>query len=209
MFPPPANVIRELFRDPDMFDSTSSWQQAGFAVEGEGEKSNIMVASHPSAPGVLFKKYSKKISLKKQRRNYQRRVAGAEKLRKFVKAQRLTKIVVPRKHLHELPPEFSRKGKSSYVLVVERLSLLESTASKRLYHEIDRETLRQLCAVLREFRGLDSGVRNVPFTSGGQIAFIDTERWDEHRESKIWLRRIREYLSSDRRALADTLGPKG
>jgi hypothetical protein len=208
MFPPTANVLQGLFRNPSMFNSYRDWRKAGFEVTGRGEESNIMVASHPSAPGVLFKKYSKKISLKKQRKNYQRRIAGAEKLRKFVAAQRLTKIVVPQKRLHELSSEFSRKDEPAYVLVVERLPLLESTASKRLYHEIDRETLRQLCAVLLEFRGLDSGVRNVPFTSKGQVAFIDTERWDEHRESKIWLRRIREYLSSDQRKIADALRSK-
>lgn len=58
---------------------------------------------------------------------------------------------------------------------------------------------------LLAFRGLDSGVRNVPFTSGGKIAFIDTERWDEQSEKKVWLRRIREYLSDEQRHFADAI----
>src|SRR5665811_469257 len=128
-----------------MFDSCRNWQKVGFEVTGRGEESNIMVASHLSAPGYLFKKYSKKVSLKDQRKNYRRRIEGAQKLHELVAAKRLTQIVAPQKYLHELPPEFSRKGVSSYVLVVERLVLLESSDSKQLFRQLDNEGLRQLC----------------------------------------------------------------
>lgn len=203
MFDPASLDLRALFRDPGMFDSDRSWREAGFEVCGKGVKSDIMVASHPSAKGYLFKKYSKRIALKDQRKNYRRRVEGAEKLRQFIAARRLTKIVVPRKYMHELPPEFSRKGVSAFVLIVEKLALLDSAASKQKYREMDAEALRQLCTVLLAFRGLDSGVRNAPFTNGGQIAFVDTERWNQHKKNS--LRRIREYLSADQRALAKKL----
>jgi hypothetical protein len=196
---PTALALEGLFRDPDMFDSYRSWRKVGFDVEGKGALSDIMVASHPSVPSYLFKKYSKKISLKEQHKNYSRRVEGADKLREFIAAEQLTRIAVPWKQLHELPSEFSRKGVSSYVLVVERLALLDSFEARQKFRQLDNEGLRQLCTVLLEFRGLDSGVRNVSFTDGGQIAFVDTERWDEHRENKIFLRRIREYLSDDQR----------
>lgn len=186
-----------------MFDSNSHWRRAGFAVEGRGIDSDIMVASHPSVRGYLFKKYSRKISLKRQLRNYRRRIEGAEKLRELITAQRLTRIIVPRKHLHELPPEFSRKGVPAYVLIVEQLTLLDSSQSKRMYSQIDSEALRQLCTVLRAFRGLDSGIRNVPFTNRAQIAFVDTERWDDEKE--VPLHRIREYLSRTQRQLAETI----
>jgi hypothetical protein len=200
MFAPMSLDLKGLFRDPAMFNSSSRWRKAGFSVEGNGVQSDIMVASHPSASGYLFKKYSRKISLKDQRKNYRCRIKGAEKLRELLAAQRLTQIVVPRKHLHELPPEFCHKGVPAYVLIVERLVLLDSTQSKQRYRQIDTETLRQFCTVLRTFRGLDSGVRNVPFTDRGQIAFVDTERWDN--EKKGSLRRIHPYLSDERRAFA-------
>ena len=203
MFTPATLRFDALFREPSMFDSSGNWQKAGFEVAGRGEKSNIMVASHLSAPGYLFKKYSKKISLKKQLKNYRRRVEGAQKLGKFIAKQQLTRIVVSQKYLHELPPEFSRKGVSSYVLVVERLVLLESSDSKQQFHQLDNEGLRQLCLVLDKFQGLDSGVRNVPFTSNDQIAFIDTERWNETKKSH--LHRIRAYLSEEQRAFTETL----
>jgi hypothetical protein len=185
-----------------MFESPKRWQKAGFDVDGEGTESNIMVASHASVPGVLFKRYSDEVSSKKQLENYRRRVEGAEKLREFIAQRHLTHVVVPQKLLHELPSAFARKG-TAYVLVVERLELLDASDSKKQFGRMSDETLRELCAVLAVFRGLDSGARNVPFTRGGQIAFIDTERWNDDRDE--WLRRIRGYLSESQRRLADSL----
>jgi len=203
MLAPTSIDLKGLFTDPDMFESNRRWRRAGFDVDGEGGKSDIMVASHPAAKGYLFKKYSPRISLEDQLDNYSRRIDGAEKLAALVAAKQLTRIVVPGKHLHELPREFSDEDVPSYVLVVERIALLRSSRSKQLYRQIDEETLRQLCVVLRKFPGLGSGVRNVPFTHRGQIAFVDTERWEEEKE--VPLRRIREYLSHDRRRFAEAL----
>ncbi len=205
MFPPTVSVLQGLFRDPSMFDSHRDWRKAGFEVEGKGVESDIMVASHPSAQGCLFKKYSKKVSLKEQLKNYRRRVEGAQKLREFIAEQQLVRIVVPQKYLHELPPEFSRKGVSSYMLVVERIALLSTAASKQQYLTMDNETLEQLCTVLLMFQYLDSGIRNIPVTDHGQIAFVDTERWDPHETKKIPLRHLREYLSDDQRQFVDAL----
>jgi hypothetical protein len=200
--------FRGLFQEPHMFDSARSWRSVGFSVEGEGVWSSIMVASHPSVPAWLFKKYSNVIPLKEQLENYRRRVEGADKLRAFIADQRLTRLVVPWKQLHALPAEFSRKGPGDHVLVVEKQALLEASASKQMFRKLDREDLRQLCTALLAFRGLDSGVRNVPFTVEGQIAFIDTERWDERRANKIYLRRIREYLSHAQRQIVDRYKPR-
>lgn len=195
MFIPAAVDLTALFRDPNMFDAPENWRRAGFKVEGEGDPSDIMVASHPSMTGRLFKKYNKAVSLKEQHENYRRRVKGADKLRAFITARRLSRLVVPQKQLHELPSEFSHDGETAYVLIVELLDLLKSSDSKRQYRRLDKEGLRQLCMALRAFEGLDSGVRNIPFTSGGQIAFIDTERWDK--EKKTPLRHVSKYLSDD------------
>jgi hypothetical protein len=199
----PSLDLGSLFRDPGMFDGNRDWRKAGFDVEGEGALSDIMVASHPSAPGVLFKKYGRKISLKDQRKNYRRRIDGAAAVRELVTNERLTRIAVPCKELYELPRDFARKGEPAYVLVVEHMHLLKSSDSKQMYRQIDDDTLKQLCTVLLAFRGLDSGVRNVPFTTSGQIAFIDTERWNDKRDG--YLRRIREYLSSSQMKFAESL----
>jgi len=198
-------MFETLFQDRHMFDSNRHWRKAGFSVDGEGVESNIMVASHPSAPGYLFKKYSKKVSLKDQNRNFRARIEGANKLRRFIATQGLSRIVVPQKSLLTLPSRFKRKGRDAYVLVVEKLDLLSGDESRKRYGKLDSEGLRQLCAAICRFRGLDSGVRNVPFTKDGRIAFIDTERWESKREGKVFLHRIRAYLDRDQQRRVDGL----
>ena len=160
-----------------------------------------MVASHPSARGYLFKKYNAEISQEKQLKNYCCRIKGAQKLQELITSERLTRIIVPGKYLYELPPEFCHEDEPSYVLVVERLTLLESSRSKQLYRHIDVETLREFCIVLRKFSGLGSGVRNVPFTNREQIAFVDTERWNDKKKGP--LRHISRYLSGKSQELAE------
>lgn len=202
MFSPTLLDLRSLFREPSMFDSAADWRKQGFEVAGRGAPSDIMVASHPSAPGYLFKKYNRKVSLKDQRKNYLRRIEGADKLLAFVAERSLSRITAPQKYLHELSAEFSRKGVPSYVLVVERLSLLDGRTSKQRYHEMDEDFLRELCAVLLKFQGLDSGIRNMPFTEGGQVAFVDTERWQAKKGKP--LKHLREYLTDAQKKILKT-----
>ena len=197
--------LSNLFPYPDMFDSSGSWQRAGFDVDigREGDKSDIMVATHPLAPGVLFKKYSKKVSLKNQLENYTRRVKGAQKLRELIDGDRLTKIAVPSKHLYELSSsKFSRKGRNDYILVVERFVLVDKVTCQQMYGNMDDETLRQLCVVVSKIRGLSAGLRNMPFAHDGRIAFIDTERWGDGHKGPP-LQNIRDYLTDAHKRFVD------
>ena len=200
--------LSKLFHDPDMFDSSRSWQRAGFDVDmsRDGDKSNIMVATHPLAPGVLFKKYSTKVSLKNQLENYTRRVKGAQKLRKLIDSEHLTKIAVPAKHLYELSSRFSRKGLNDYILVVERFVLVDKGTCRKMYGTMDDETLRQLCVVVSKIRGLSAGLRNMPFAHDGRIAFIDTERWGDGHKGPP-LQNIRDYLTDAHKRFVDDLFP--
>jgi len=185
-----------------MLTSRRKWRRAGFTVEGKGAASDIMVASHPSARGYLFKRYNADISAEEQLKNYRCRIKGAQKLQELITSERLTRIVVPGKYLYEVSPTSCNGDEPCYVLVVERLALalLDSSRSKHLYRHIDVETLREFCVVLREFSGLGSGARNVPFTNREQIAFVDTERWNEKKEDP--LRRVSKYLSRESEELA-------
>jgi hypothetical protein len=198
---PVTSRVERLFRDPDMFDSREHFRAAGFEVNRRSNLGKIMVGSHAAAEGFLFKKYSRDVSLRDQLENYECRVKGAGRLRALIEEHRLRHVVVPRKWILELPREFSSRGSRSHVLVVERLDLLDTEDSQRAYRHIDEEVLRELCLVVHEFRGLDSNVKNVPFTRQGQVAFVDTEHWDRHRRSAR-LRHLREHMSRRRARLA-------
>ena len=187
-----------LFRDEDMFDSRRSWSNAGFRVIDRSNNGKIMVARHPSVQGLLFKKYASDIDEKDQTNNYKRRLEGANRLRAFADARRLSHIVVPHKWILELPRPFSR---GSHVLVAEQLDLLSDDQTKASYRRIDPNVLGDLCVVLFNFRGMDSIAKNIPFVADGRIGLIDTEHWDRS-TSKPYLHRVGEYLTKDRKALA-------
>ena len=198
-FDDPARLdLSALFRDEDMFDSRRAWSSAGFRVNDLSNNGKIMVASHPSVRGLLFKKYESDLDEKDQTRNYERRLEGANRLRAFASSHRLSRISVPRKWILELPRPFSR---SSHILVAERLDLLSDDPTKAAYRRIDPNVLAELCVVLFHFRGMDSIAKNLPFVSDGRIGLIDTEHWDRS-TSKPYLHRIGEHLSKDRKTLA-------
>lgn len=203
-FDDPARLdLRSLFRDPAMFDSRSSWRAAGFAVVDRPNNGKIMVARHPSVKGLLFKKYASSSSQRDQRKNYERRREGSRKLRAFIGGRCLTSLVVPHKWVMELPRDVFRR-EPSHVLLVEQLELLGDEDTKLAYQAISQQVLIELCRILFHFRGMDSNAKNLPFTTGGQIALIDTEHWDRG-SSKAHLHHVGEYLSRERRKQAEKI----
>jgi hypothetical protein len=200
-FDDPARLdLGALFRDPDMFDSRRSWASAGFRVIERSNNGKIMVARHTSVSGLLFKKYTSDIDERDQTKNFKRRLEGANRLRAFADSRRLSRIVIPRKWILELPRPFSRK-ETSHVLVAEQLDLMSDDQTKEAYRRIDPNVLGELSVVLFNFRGMDSIAKNLPFVSDGRIGLIDTEHWDRI-TSKSYLHRVGEYLSKDRKSIA-------
>lgn len=202
VFDPRSLALDALFVDPDMFDSRRAWQRTGFEVLDPAKVTECMVAAHPLAPGYLFKKYANDISLKEQRKNYEMRLAGAGGLAKFIATERLSHVVVPQKHLHELPKKFRSHDRPSYILVVERLDILGKDESARRYGDIAEPVLRELLRVLVAFKGLDSNSKNVQFTRDGRIAFVDLEHWDRDDRDEVRLKSIGNYLSKEKLKLA-------
>lgn len=200
LLPLDAGLLSRLFDDPDMFDSSKSFHRAGFDVIERSSDARIMAGTHDDAKGYLFKKYSNDHPLDDQLENYQVRVEGARRVRALIDAHRLREIVVPRKWIWELSPAFSRGRKRlhpSHVLIVERFKLLDKHETEREYFRIDKRTLDELCLVVFHLNGLDSTPKNVPFTKGGKIAFIDTESWDRH-HGREHLKYLGKFLSFER-----------
>ena len=198
-FDPKSLDLGRLFADPDMFDSRRTWRRAGFDVLDPAKDTECMVAGHPAAPGCLFKKYVDAVSQKEQSANYAARIEGAVRLAEIIRRERLQHVVVPGKHLHDLPKSF---GKSSSVLVVERLDVVGPGESERRYRDIAEVVLRELLHVLVALPGLDSNSKNIQFTRGGKIAFVDLENWGRTDRDKVRLKSIGSYLSKDRLKIA-------
>lgn len=180
--------LERLFHDPAMFDSASSWHKAGFKIVRDSDN-YILVAKHKAAKDVLFKKYSNQVSLQEQHARYVRRLEGARKLQALIETKHLRRIVVPRKQIVELPRQFTREM-PSYILVVEKLRILDRKESEYAYRHVDDKVLGELCSVFFACRDLDFTARNAPFTKEDKIAFIDTERIDYWRDQDIEERRV-------------------
>ena len=163
-----------IFRHPRMFDSRKTFSAAGFEVR-QAASHNIMVATHPTENCYLFKKYCSDVPLDEQEENYRDRLWGSRKIQQLIDRHRLKHLVVPHKFLYELPDRFSRHRRDAYVLFAERLSVLNADESTKRYRTIHPEVLDDLCRVLFHFRGFDAAIHNLPFTTDGRIAFIDTE----------------------------------
>lgn len=200
-FNPASLDLKRLFADPEMFDSRSDFRAAGFDVFERSKEEKIMVATHKAAPEYVFKKYSKDRPLEEQLEKYEQRIEGARRVKALIDARQLQHVVVPQKALIELPKEFGSRRESSYIVIAERLELVDNDKSKRAYGHIDKDVLKDLCTVLYVFPGLDSVVDNLPFTKDGKIALIDTEHWE--RRQKRWEKSDRPelrhlHLSDDR-----------
>jgi len=185
-----------LFTDPTMFGSFDRFGDAGFDLVDHAPH-KIMTGAHDRARGYLFKKYDDTKPGEKQLRNYMRRVEGAALIRAFVAERGFSRVVAPRKWLHELPAAFPRP----HLLVVEEVDLVSRGETERAYAHIDEDQLRELATVLYYFRGLNSTAANLPYTEDGKIAFVDTERW--HRDKD--LRKVGDRLPRRRREQAEAV----
>jgi hypothetical protein len=199
---PLQEKLKKLFKNPQMFKSNEHLKRAGFFPLNRDRKP-CMVASHPVIKNYFIKKFKSRVSYRRQITNYLNRISAARALRKFIELNNLKHIVVPQKWLYQLPMQFSdpQTGKRLYVLIVEDMHICSGeddpkgeTAKK--YNQMDFDTLREFCIVLYHFRGLDSSLRNVPFTEEDTLAFIDTEHWSD--ENRDFLRHAKKFLSQDR-----------
>ena len=198
-FNPKILHLDSLFADPAMFDSRKAWRRAGFDVFDPAKDTECMVASHASAPGYLFKKYPDRIAQAIQRDNFAARAKGSARVAQLIRDENLEQVVVPQKHIHELPRSF---GKDVQVLVVERIDIVGTDASEERYVDIAEPVLRDLLRVLVKYPGLDSNSKNVQFTRAGKIAFVDLENYRRRDRTEVTLKSIGNYLSKEKLKLA-------
>ena len=208
----PLFDLHSLFRKPAMFDTPDRWRAAGFKIVRESPSlKKVIVAKHKAARGYLFKKYRNCVALKDQFQKFTRRLEGASKLGAFIDESQLKHIVVPRKWLYELPPNFAREM-PAYIVIVEEMPVFDRTSgeSARRHRHIDFDVLRELCVVFYKCKGLDFTDKNAPFTKHGQVAFIDTEYvdWQDTRKSekarkKRFMKYAKRYLSGKRLEFAE------
>lgn len=201
---PAKNILPTLFLNPYMFASSKKWEKEGFTVK-LGYK--IMVGFHPSLPGYVIKKFRNNVSPKKQLDNFIKRIEGAKLLKDYIAQHNFTHLTVPEKWLYKLPKCFSITGKETYVLVVENMDIFDDWdnpkgETRRLYYNMDMETVTELCITLHDVGGCDAYLKNQPFTHSGKIAFVDTEHVGVEKYHDYFKKNIVPFLNPEMQAYA-------
>ncbi len=183
-----SNTVSRLFQNPEIATSRELLEEAGFSLYSHNHR-GICIAEHPELPGYLIKLFINDAPREFTLNNFMSRIEGANQLREFIKKNKLTKIVVPQKQLYTLQD-------GTPLLVVEKMDIIDSTSElEEAYASIDLDLLEELCKVVKRFRGLDSILKNMPFTRDGKIAFIDTEKWKSPRSG--FLHYVRPLLDDE------------
>lgn len=180
---------------------------AGFEPLESWKWDKVVVASHPDLDGYLIKAFLDDHFLCDEVSNFLLRIRGAENIRNMIHAFGYGRLLkVPQKWIYPLPdyPEaHSGLKRKNFILVVERLDIVNESKNESLYQEIDKKQLLAFFHVVSTVGLADSVyIKNAPFTKDYRIAFVDTER------NQIWpinYKKIGEKLSPKMKAFWDLL----
>ncbi|NGX42789.1 MAG: hypothetical protein K940chlam7_01077 [Chlamydiae bacterium] len=210
-FLPEDHPIKEMLDDifsnkKRVIQSKKSLKKAKFKIIREGKYRHPYVVSHPRLEGYLLKLYTdaQEYANKKEIRSVCR-IFGAQLMQEALDRYGYNSLFkVPKKWIYPLPAEPSPPDKKKYcrrnfVLVVEDMEILNKEKNYDMWKStaITTEKLDALYIIVNELGLCDSIVAfNIPFSSDGKIAFIDTEyfhRWP------IKFYRLDHYLSLEMR----------
>lgn len=182
---PLKRSLDKLFSKTRVTFNRKSIKEAGFLNNEPREFTSLIVTSHPSFPGYIFKLY-----LDIQRFQHRRseatfwvsRIEGAAKIRETIARYKLEDFVkVPQKWIYVIPSHC--KAPEGYyqrytILVEEDMGLVSSKDNISLWSNdgLSCSTLDAVYVVLSEVGLADCAkIENIPFSKDGKIAFIDTQ----------------------------------
>ena len=176
-------------------------KEAGFNKTTPRPFTKLLVTTHPSVPGYVFKLYLDVQRFHKDKIEafyWLLRCQGAENIRKMIVKKRLEHFFkVPRKWIYKLPKTPApAEGyyKKSYILVEENMEIFAEKDNYALWSSnfVTCEQLHGLYDIVTEL-GLTDCLKpdNIPFSIDGKIAFIDTQSFD----SKVDIKTLMPFLS--------------
>lgn len=177
--------LDSIFSKTRATTSIETFKKAGFKHLPLRKWDNVIVAWHSKLKGHLVKAYlDDQIGIPDLETLIQR-IHGAEKIRTAINEFGYQKMFkVPRKWLYPLPdqpeslPGLQRK---KFIIVEEDMSLVDSYDNEQLWkNSVNKKTLAALFHLL-ETLGLKDSVyiTNIPFSTDGRVAFIDTEHYNK------------------------------
>lgn len=172
--------LDEIFSDPNILNTPETFASAGFVTISE-RRSGMVVASHPSIPRNLVKAY---ILSRKPKPNWEWAVFrcwGCSNIKTLIKEKRLHHFVMPHKWIYPLTDFKATTGNlievtSPAVLVVSYMRLVDRNASREAWKTVvTRRHVEELYCILSHGYSSCLLFTNIPYTTNGKFACIDTE----------------------------------
>lgn len=172
-------ALDEIFGNERVTRDLLSLSKAGFKILYEGERSYIVIASHPKLPGHLVKLYlDVERRIKRDVPGWKwllRRCQGADAVRQAIKKIKSKHFSAPQKWLYQLPYMQGYEGRP-FVLLVEDMQLVSEEENEQAWKTLmTKEHLNELYQIIKRARGTSYRKDNIWLSKNGTFAFIDTE----------------------------------
>lgn len=212
---PLKSALDDIFKRRRVTTNLEMVKNADFEILAKGPRSQIFVAFHPSLPDHLLKFHLDNNLIKKRGLEswewLVKRCEGAEKVHQIIEERNVKHFVCAKKMLYPLPahpspPKDKHHTRHLAALLVTDMHLVKE--SDNLYawsHEITKEHLIELYAIISRAKGSSYRPDNINYTKEKQFAFIDTE----YPNSSPDYYRIRKYLNREMREFWDRLVKRG
>lgn len=192
-----------IFLPNRVTQNLQTFQNAGFHIIGYQARSFVVVASHSFLPDHLIKAHlDSELREKQDIPSWEwllRRCIGVRKLEKIIRKKKIKHYTVPNKWIYPLSAEPSPPNTPDYrrkiaILIVEDMHLVPHQQTLDTWkHHITKEHLRELYTIISKAYHHTYRPDNIPLTTSGKFAFIDTE----YKSRSPKYETIRPYLSSE------------
>ena len=186
---PAKKILDRMFSESRVLLSVKSMEKAGFINPIPRFWTKLIVTKHPDLNGYVIKAYIDAQRYYKDTPEYVywiKRIQGAQAIRELVDENHWNHLFkIPRKWIYALPPEPSPPReylRKNFILIEEDMNILSDKANKEAWKGkwVTEEILNGVYIILSEI-GLNdcAKIDNIPFSTDGRIAFIDTQSFHE------------------------------
>lgn len=184
------NILEEIFAVKGVLSSIKAMEDAGFTIHLYRQGRGLILASHPLLPNYFIKTYLDTVSYVEWTR-WVRRAKGKDRMQSFLNDYPQYKpfLKVPNKWIFKIPKHGIGRAKGEffprrYILLVEDMHLVDKLVNEKMYQkDITYSALDGLYLIIDRTGFSDGHIGNIPFSTDGRLAFIDTEytnSWPVH-----------------------------
>lgn len=181
-------LLDEIFSSSRALLNIESMREAGFDIPMRRQPHHPHICRHERLPGYIFKVFFDSHEYFKRKTEYENwisRVQGRIIVNNLITSHKYQKYFkCPQKWIYPLPENpappdgFLRKN---YILVEEDMNLISADENYKMWGSpvVTKELIDALYFIIME-AGMEDCARpdNIPFSTDGKIAFIDTETFN-------------------------------